>query len=121
MLTIVVAVALVVVAAVSSVALVHLVDSRHAILDQTDPASLSADQLLVAYVDEETGVRGYILGRNTSYLHPALSGLREQLSAAHNLNEELQNQPNLLRLAQAAEKAGQCGCRHGSCRPSKRP
>ncbi len=106
MLTVVVAVALVAVAVVSSIALVHLVDSRHAILDQTDPASLSADQLLVAYVDEETGVRGYILGRNTAYLQPALSGLKEQLSAAHNLNEQLQNQPNLLRLAHAAEAAG---------------
>jgi hypothetical protein len=105
-LTIVVALGLVVVAAVSSVALVHLVDSRQALLDHTDPASLSADQLLVAYVDEETGVRGYILGRNTAYLHPALSGLRDQLSSARSLNKELQGQPELLRLANAAEAAG---------------
>ena len=43
-------------------------------LNQVDPASLSADQVLLAYVDEETGIRGYILGRNFAYLSPAISG-----------------------------------------------
>ena len=79
-LTVVVAVALVTVRS-GDVAFVHLADSREALLDQIDPASLSANQLLLAYVDEETGVRGYILGRNTAYLVPAIDGLKSQLKA----------------------------------------
>ena len=106
MLTVVVAVALVTVAAVSSVAFVHLADSREALLDQIDPASLSANQLLLAYVDEETGVRGYILGRNTAYLVPAIDGLKSQLKATRALATELRNQPRLLALAHEAEVSG---------------
>ncbi len=106
MLTVIVATALVVVAVVSSIALVHLIDARRALLDQIDPASLSADQLLLAYVDEETGVRGFILGRNNAFLQPTESGLKEQVSATHDLNAELESQPALLRLAHDAESQG---------------
>ena len=105
-LTVVVAVALVAVAVVSSIALVHLVDAREALLDQIDPASLSADQLLLAYVDEETGVRGYILGRNPAYLQPTQTGMKEEKSASADLNTELADQPELLQEARHAESGG---------------
>jgi signal transduction histidine kinase len=105
-LTVIVAVALVAVALASSIAFVHLTDARRALLDQVDPASLSAGQLLLAYVDEETGIRGFILGRNNAYLQPTEAGLKEQLSATRALNSELQSQPSLLRLAHEAEASG---------------
>jgi hypothetical protein len=77
------------------------------LLNEVDPASLSADQVLLAYVDEETGIRGYILGRNFAYLSPAISGLKEQTSATKQLNDALADQPALLRTAKRAEHLGQ--------------
>jgi signal transduction histidine kinase len=96
-----------VIATVSSIALVRLVDARHALLNQVDPASLSTDQLLLAYVDQETGVRGYILGRNPAFLQPALSGEAAQRQSTQRLNAELQHNPALLGLALRAERQAQ--------------
>ena len=91
--------AIIVVTAVSTAAFLNLTDARYRLLDQIDPASLSADQLLLAYVDEETGIRGYILGRNIAYLQPAISGIKAQTSATQQLNAALAEQPALLRTA----------------------
>jgi signal transduction histidine kinase len=92
---------------VATAAFFNLTDARHRLLNQVDPASLSASQVLLAYVDEETGIRGYILGRNFAYLEPAISGLKHQTSATKQLNAELADQPALLRTATRAEHLGQ--------------
>jgi signal transduction histidine kinase len=105
-LTVVGAAALVAIAAVSSIALLHLVDSRHVLIDQIDPASLSADQLLLAYVDEETGVRGYLLEGNRYYLEPTQAGMTDATRAARDLNTDLSDQPTLLHMATKAEAQG---------------
>src|ERR1700722_2497940 len=102
-LIVVLTVAIVVITAVSTAAFLNLTDARHHLLNEVDPASLSAGQVLLAYVDEETGIRGYILGRNFAYLSPAISGLKEQTSATKQLNTELADQPALLRTAKRAE------------------
>jgi signal transduction histidine kinase len=104
-LTVAIAVLLVLITVVSSIALLRLVDARHTLLDQIDPASLSADQLQLAYVDEETGVRGFILSRNPLYLQPTVSGLTVQRGETRALNADLREQPDLLPLATRAEKA----------------
>jgi len=106
-LIVVLTVAIVAITAFSTAAFLNLSDARHRLLNQIDPASLSADQLLLAYVDEETGIRGYILGRNFAYLSPAISGLKEQTSATKRLNTTLADQPALLRSAKRAEHLGQ--------------
>jgi signal transduction histidine kinase len=106
-LIVVLTVAIIAITAFSTAAFLHLSDARHRLLNQIDPASLSADQLLLAYVDEETGIRGYILGRNFAYLSPAISGLKEQTSATKQLNATLADQPQLLRTAKRAEQLGQ--------------
>ena len=97
----------VIIAVVSSFALVNLIDARRTLLNEIDPASLSTDQLLLAYVDEETGVRGYILSRRPQFLQPTESGMQEQKSVTRNLNAELSNQPELLGEAQKAETEAQ--------------
>jgi signal transduction histidine kinase len=102
-LTIAIAVLLAVIAVVASIALVHLVDARQTLLNEIDPASLSADQLLLAYVDEETGVRGFILSRNPQFLQPTKAGMQEQRGETRALNAQLSNQPELLRRAKKAE------------------
>jgi signal transduction histidine kinase len=106
-LIVVLTVAIIAITAFSTAAFLHLSDARHRLLNQIDPASLSADQVLLAYVDEETGIRGYILGRNFAYLSPAISGFKEQTSATKQLNATLADQPALLRTAKRAEQLGQ--------------
>lgn len=91
----------------SSVAFVRLTDAREALLGQVDPASLDANQLLLAYVDEETGVRGYLLSRNSTFLQPAISGYKNQLESAKLLHQDLRNIPQLWAQAKRAELAAQ--------------
>jgi signal transduction histidine kinase len=94
---------LVLVVAIASVAFVHLIDARHALLSEVDPASLSADQLLVAYVDQETGIRGYVLGRDTAFLQPTNEGVISQKAQERDLAQALTNRPALLHLVHAFE------------------
>ena len=105
-LIVLVTVVIIVVTAVSTAAFLKLTDARHRLLNQIDPASLSAGQVLLAYVDEETGIRGYILGRNFAYLQPAISGFKQQTSTTKQLNAALAQQPALLRTAKRAEHLG---------------
>ena len=51
-------------------AYVRQVDARHQVVDVIDPARVDAADLLADYVDEETGVRGYVLTSDKSFLQP---------------------------------------------------
>ena len=75
-----------IVAGTSAVAVVHQINARHVILGQIDPASLDANQLELAYVDQESGVRGYLLSSATAFLQPYTAGLVEQRSADRDLS-----------------------------------
>jgi signal transduction histidine kinase len=57
------------------VTLSNLSSSRAALADRIDPAIVAAYQLDSALVDQETGVRGYLLGRREQFLQPYRSGL----------------------------------------------
>jgi hypothetical protein len=96
--------ALVAIGAVSALSFVQLINARHTLLAEIDPASLDADKLLLAYVDQETGVRGYILSRDRSFLQPAVQGVINQQSAERALDRDLTNQPTLLLLVKKAER-----------------
>ena len=106
-LTVVIIVVIAAIGIVSSIAFVRLIGARHTLLGQIDPASLSADQLLLAYVDEETGVRGYILGRNPAFLQPEVSGEVAQRQSTVRLNDELRDNPTLLSQALRSEHQAQ--------------
>ena len=100
-------VVVVVVTSVAVVSFVHLVDTRRTLLSQIDPASLQADRLLEAYLDEETGIRGYLLTRDTAFLQPFAEGLDEQRTASAQLASSLAGHPDLraeLARAQAAAR-----------------
>jgi signal transduction histidine kinase len=88
---------------ISTVAFVHLIDARHGLLAELDPASLSADQLLVAYVDQETGVRGYVLGHDRVFLQPTTQGLASQKTSERTLARSLVGRPSLLHLVHSFE------------------
>jgi signal transduction histidine kinase len=58
----------------SVIALDRLSSARVALADRLDPASIQAETLLAAMVDQETGVRGYALSGDARYLEPYRSG-----------------------------------------------
>ena len=66
----VVAVLVAVIAALSAVSFANLIDARQSLLATVDPANVAADRLLVAYLNQETGVRGYVLSGTVSFLEP---------------------------------------------------
>ena len=96
---------LVVVATLSGLAFSNLITARHTLLNQVDPASLEADQLELALVNQETGVRGYVLSADPVFLQPYTTGLKQQRSSAAALDGHLADLPDLLTLAGRAERA----------------
>jgi signal transduction histidine kinase len=92
--------------ALCTIAFVHLVDARHTLLAQVYPANLASDQLLVAFLNEETGVRGYVLSGNPQFLEPSELGFTQQRTAESQLGNLLVGQPTLQRLTKSAEATG---------------
>ncbi len=67
--------------AVGAAALVRLSDTRAVLLDQVGPAVLAAQILLGDLVNQETGVRGFVLaGVNPDFLGPYMDGVTAQRS-----------------------------------------
>jgi signal transduction histidine kinase len=63
---------------VGSVALGNLHSSRDRLVSMLDPAAFHGSQLYVALLNQETGLRGYLLSGTPSFLGPYTSGLAEQ-------------------------------------------
>jgi signal transduction histidine kinase len=60
------------------VALDRLSDARSLLVDRVDPAVAAAARLNTAMVNEETGVRGYALSGEETFLEPFRRGRREE-------------------------------------------
>ena len=67
------------------IAITNLTSARDRVVDAVDPASLAASTLLGAYLDQETGVRGYALTAQPSFLEPYTLGRRQLASATRAL------------------------------------
>ena len=65
--------------------LVQLSNARSQVVDRIDPAYRQVERLAVALVDQETGVRGYALGRSPVFLDPYRTGQAEQNAAVAEL------------------------------------
>ena len=63
-----------VVVVAGAVAVVRLGRDRSAVISRLDPANLLVAQLLTAYVDQETGIRGYVLTKGPLFLQPYQQG-----------------------------------------------
>jgi len=63
---------------IGPVTLDNLSTDRNQVVDTLDPAALHGAELYSALVDQETGVRGFLLGRQQSYLAPYYTGLADQ-------------------------------------------
>src|SRR5947209_3711035 len=90
----------VLVLAVLGVAITAATDARHAIEkrgNRLGPANAEAVALLALFTDEETGVRGYLVTQDPSYLSPyhrAQDRLPDQFQTVASL---LQGEPDLVR------------------------
>ncbi|MFD7709525.1 ATP-binding protein [Streptomyces sp. NPDC059786] len=81
---------LVVVFAVSGAILQSRADDRSDLLtDRIQPARSTAYQLETALVNQETGVRGYVLSQDSSFLEPYKTGVREEARLLELLGTEL--------------------------------
>ena len=67
--------------AIGAFALTSLQDARGRVVDKIDPAYRQAERLQVALVDQETGIRGYALGRQDIYLQPWTAGRTAEAAA----------------------------------------
>jgi signal transduction histidine kinase len=78
------------VAAVSAggIALLNLHHDRARVLDTFDPAVLQAQQLDIAMLNQETGVRGYALSADPSFLTPYTQGSAAEKAAIASLQGE---------------------------------
>ena len=63
------------------IALLNLHDNRQRVIDTLDPAALQVQQLDIALLDQETGVRGYALSAQLDFLAPYTSGVTEEQDA----------------------------------------
>jgi signal transduction histidine kinase len=71
------------------VALVNLSDKRSLVVDHLDPAAVEALRLTNALVNQETGVRGYVLGGEPSFLAPYRTGRVDERRAIARLRDQL--------------------------------
>jgi signal transduction histidine kinase len=74
------AVGLVLIAAIAigAVTLSNLSSSRTDVVQKIDPAALHGSQLYVAMLNQETGVRGYLLSGKHAFLGPYTAGVADQ-------------------------------------------
>ncbi len=82
-------------AAAGSVLAVQRRDRQRALDEGLRPASATVTGLLKAYVDQETGLRGVITGRE-EFLEPYDSGRQEERSRSARLRDLLRDEPALL-------------------------
>lgn len=90
---------------VSSISFARLLDARHSLVDNMDPAELQTQLLLTTLVNQETGVRGYVLTHETRFLDPYYQSLGTQRGAQAELAHLLSNDTAVLDLVQRADAA----------------
>jgi signal transduction histidine kinase len=64
--------------AIAGTALAHLASARSQVEDVIDPASEAGRQLAYDLVNQETGIRGYLLSANPQFLQPYYSSLADE-------------------------------------------
>src|SRR5579859_4178824 len=69
------------------IALVSLNGARNRVINVIDPATVAAQQLDNALVNQETGVRGYALSAQQSFLSPYTDGVTQEQAAIKSLRQ----------------------------------
>jgi signal transduction histidine kinase len=75
------------------VSLANLASARDRVVNKIDPAAFRTSQLGVAYLNQETGVRGYALSARLTFLHPYKEGLTQERQQVSGLRRLLTGMP----------------------------
>ncbi|MFE6862224.1 ATP-binding protein [Nocardia sp. NPDC057668] len=75
------------------------------VLNRTQPALVQATRLQGAFLDQETGVRGYALTGDRQFLEPYTAGLERQTHAAEQIRALVSESPQLLADLDAVQRA----------------
>jgi signal transduction histidine kinase len=78
---------------VGAVTLGNQASARGRLVSTLDPAALHAAQLYAALLNQETGLRGYLLSADKSFLVPYYAGLADQRSEVSELSTLLAGMP----------------------------
>ncbi|ETA03615.1 hypothetical protein CcI6DRAFT_00768 [Frankia sp. CcI6] len=90
------AMVLMIVAGLVVSSLVRLDDALHTRSDVLAPALLSSTELVSSLVDQETGMRGYLLQGSEDFLEPYNEGRRAERTLLADLHRRLVERPDLL-------------------------
>ncbi|WP_254127226.1 ATP-binding protein [Aquihabitans sp. G128] len=74
----------------------HLLDARHRLADRLDPATTNSRKWISAVVDQESGVRGYVLSGDETYLQPYDDGVAVAAAGERATRSLLADEPSLL-------------------------
>lgn len=77
------------------VAFDRLLDARHDVVEELDPASVTLRDLLAAMLDQETGVRGFALTGDETFLTPYTQGRQNADAAIRQLDDLLSDSGEL--------------------------
>ncbi|KOX27517.1 histidine kinase [Saccharothrix sp. NRRL B-16348] len=87
------------------VALDSLTDARTELLERIDPAGREVLEMQTALVNQETGVRGYVLTANQDFLTPYTEGRQAELDAVESARSLLSAaRPDLVRELEEVER-----------------
>lgn len=75
----------------------HLAEARRTVVERVDPALLNALRLQNAYLDQETGVRGFVLAGDDRFLAPYLRGLQDERRSTDRLLAQVRQDERLVR------------------------
>jgi signal transduction histidine kinase len=82
---------------IGAIALTDLSAARSRVVDRLDPASYQASQLYAALLNQETGVRGYAISAQRSFLQPYTLGLAGEKHSLSRLTQVLAGLPGAQR------------------------
>jgi signal transduction histidine kinase len=92
---------------IGAITLGRLTEARTALLDDIGPAVRANQDLSLALVNQETGVRGFALTGDDSYLAPYREGVAAEATALVVLRDHLAGQPDTAARVAAVERAAQ--------------
>jgi len=89
------------------VSLANLASARDRVVNKIDPAALRTSQLNIAYLNQETGVRGYALSARPTFLGPYTKGVAQERQQVRALRRLLTGMPTASAdLTQVTARAG---------------
>ncbi|MCW2549218.1 MAG: multi-sensor signal transduction histidine kinase [Mycobacterium sp.] len=83
-------------AAAAAVSLARLNSAQHRQVDRLDPAIQTTTDLFISLLNQETGLRGYALTRNLTFLQPYTDGRADTTKYLTRLRGQLSGEPQLL-------------------------